>query len=389
MIGITKGSRQAGVDGTAFPPPASSGNNRTEAVEWLRRGQALEAQGSAPTLAEAVVSYDAAIALLRAESLAGRDPVRHELGVAWMNRGNALQKQATGASLTEAVHAYNEAITLVRALPIATDPVFRNCLGAAYLNRGHALLQLADDAGLAAATRSHEEAVTLLRSLPVGRVPAYRLNLAGALINLANALLIGSEPDKLEQARTAAIDALTLTAERENTASEFADLGLKARRVLCEALGQLLFAAGSDEAAVIRLAAEASDAVDSGLALARHWESLGVPHFRPLAARLFRFGAQLYQLHQPQFLAEFLLENLDPAHSPGALPTSGEFHTIAAETLARARRELGRRPVAHLDQAATARLLEISRGLAAADECLAGLRQEFLPHSPASVASRS
>lgn len=356
--------------------PAPAESNRAQAAGWLRRGQALEAQGSALTLVEAVSAYDAAIELLRTESLAGRDVVRHELGVAWMNRGNALQKQKNAAALTDAVRAYDEAIALVQALPIATDPVFCNCLGAAWLNRGHTLLQLGDAASLAAATRSHEEAVALLRALPIEEIPAYRLNSAGALINLANALLLSAEPAHLEPARATAKEAIALVAALENTASEFADLGLKARRVLCETLGQLLFDAGTDEAAISALAAEASDAVDSGLALVRHWEKLGGPHFRPLAARLFRFGAQLYQLHQPQFLAEFLLENLDPAHSPDALPANEEFHAIAVETLSRARRELGRRPVAHLDQAATARLLEISRGLAAAEQRLAGLRQE-------------
>jgi hypothetical protein len=361
--------------------PAPAEDNRAQAAEWLRRGQALEAQGSPAALAEAVSAYDVAIALLRAELLTGCDVVRHPLGVAWMNRGNALQKQATAAALAEAVSAYNETIALVRALPIATDAVYCNCLGAAYLNRGHALLLLGDAASLAAALRSQTEAVALLRTLPFEHIPAYRLNLAGALVNLANTLLLDSDAAKLEAARVAANDALILVTAREQAASGFAELGLKARRVLCEALGQLLFAAGANEVAIAALASEASDAVDTGLALARRWEKRGVPQFRPLAARLFRFGAQLYQLHQPQFLAEFLLENLDPARSPGALSASSEFHIIAAETLARARRELSQRPVAHLDPAATAGLLEISRSLAEADERLARLRRELLPDS--------
>jgi hypothetical protein len=367
--------------------PAPPENNRARAATWLRRGQALEAQGSLAALTEAVSAYDVTIALLHAEPLPGREAVRHELGVAWMNRGNALQKRATAAALADAVSAYNEAITLVRALPTGSDAVFRNCLGAAYLNRGQALLQLGDAASLAASICSQSEAVALLRTLPFEHIPAYRLNLAGALVNLANALLIDSDPAKFDAARAAANDALVLVTAREKTASEFAELGLKARRVLCETLGQLLFAAGANEVALSALASEASDAVDTGLALARHWENRGAPQFRPLAARLFRFGAQLYQLHQPQFLGEFLLENLDPAHSPGALPASEEFHAIAAEILARARRELGRRPVAHLDPAATARLLEISGSLAEADERLARLRREFLPDSSLSPVS--
>ena len=74
------------------------------------------------------------------------------------------------------------------------------------------------------------------------------------------------------------------------------------------------------------LATEASDAINDGLALARTWETRGTGTLRPLALRLFRLGAQLYRLHQPYFLAEFLLENLGDsapfAHQPEFLATA-------------------------------------------------------------------
>ncbi|MEO6875194.1 MAG: hypothetical protein ABI222_10280 [Opitutaceae bacterium] len=360
--------------------PAPNENNRALAAEWVRRGQALEAHGSALQLTEAVQAYDVALALLGTESLAGRPGVRHEFGVAWMNRGSALQKQATPAALADAVRAYDNAIALVQELPITTEPVFRNCLGAAWMNRGHAELQLGGVDSFTAAARSHEEAVNLLRDLPIDHLPAYRLNFTGALVNLANALLNTPSSENLGRACTLAQEALALIGEREQAESEFADLGLKARRVLCEALGHLLFSSGSNEAIVTLLADTASDAVDSGLGLARHWEKLGAPHFRPLAIRLFHFGAQLYQLHQPQFLAEFLLENLAPPQAPPAWSASEEFHSVAVESLARARQAIGRRPVTHLDSTATDRLLEISRSLARAEQRLTSLRQEFPPH---------
>ena len=63
---------------------------------------------------------------------------------------------------------------------------------------------------------------------------------------------------------------------------------------------------------------EATDAVDDGLALVRRWEQRGVESFRAVAFELFRFGARVYARYQPQFLDEFIADNMDPAlSSPG------------------------------------------------------------------------
>jgi hypothetical protein len=351
--------------------PLSDG--RKPAAAWLLRGKAVETQGTVSALTEAVQAYDAALALLHAEPLSGHDDVRHELAIVWMNRGRARQKQGGADGLADAVRAYDAAIALGRLLPVAVNLEYRNCLGAAWLNRGQVLLQLGDPASLAAAIHSQEEAITLLRTLPIDLDLDYRLNLAGAELNLANALLVAAESSALERARTAANRALALVTVDEATSIPLTDLGLKARRALCDALGHLLFAAATDEAAIHLLATEASDAVDTGLALARRWENHGVPYFRPLAARLFRFGAQLYQLHQPHFLAEFLLENLDPASAPAAWTASAEFQEIALTSIARARQELARRPMLNVDTTTIAKLLETSRHLAQAEKRISEL----------------
>ena len=55
-----------------------------------------------------------------------------------------------------------------------------------------------------------------------------------------------------------------------------------------------------------------TDAVDDGLTLARRWEQAGVARFRDIAYDLFRFGARVYAVYQPQFLNEFVLDNLEP-----------------------------------------------------------------------------
>jgi hypothetical protein len=76
---------------------------------------------------------------------------------------------------------------------------------------------------------------------------------------------------------------------------------------------------------------EATDAVDDGLALIRRWEQKGVAGFRMLAADLFRFGSRVYLIYQPQFLQEFLDENLDPAASSAGYVEDKDIRAAAQE----------------------------------------------------------
>ncbi len=346
------------------------------AAEWLRQGQACESQGTPESLAHAVACYDRALSLLRHLAPTADPPLLRDLAVAWMNRGNALQKIASTAALADAVTAYDEAISLLEKLPVAENPAIGNSLGAAWLNRGHAL-QPRGPSAHADALRSYRTAIAVLQSLPPAADRSIPINLAAAWMNLANALLSPPAPACTE-ARTAAQTALSLVAPTEQTDSVAAEVGLKSRRVLCDAIGHLLVIAGSDALTVDTLAHEAADAADDGLALVRHWETRGVRDFRPLAARLYYFGAQLCLIHQPHFLAEFLLEPLDPAHSPGALTDEPALHTFAAEFLAHALQTLRARPLVGLTHAEQNRLLETSRDLQAAAHRLAELRP---PHS--------
>lgn len=298
------------------------------AVAWLAQGQQHEAEGTADALATAITCYDRALALLRLLPDSPDPQHRRDIGVAWMNRGNALQKIGTPASFADAIVCYDQAIGFLQKLP-ALDPAFGNSLGAAWLNRGHALAQQ-DAAGLPAAILAYQEAIAVLQKLPVAEHRSARINLAAAWMNLANALLLLAPP-RATDARAAAVAALAITGTQDSSDSIFADIGLKARRVQCDALGHLLVAAGTDRTALHTLADEATEAVDQGLALVRHWEVHGVKIFRPLAARLYRFGARLGLIHQPHFLAEFLLESVDPTRAPGAIAGDSELHAFAVE----------------------------------------------------------
>lgn len=345
------------------PDPIVSRPSTTFAA-WLQQGQSLE---SCARYDEAIAAYDQALAVSanepRAESLA------------WMNRGNALQKRAAGdteegrrlQAVREAVAAYDAAIELLRALPFDQDPVIRNQLGAAWLNRGHALIE-GGEAGSAA--ESFQQAIALLAALPIAENPHYRLNLAGAWTNFAHVLLTASPAG----ARAAARSALELLAEVERTHPAFAEMSLRARRALVMANGEALHR-GTPEFAM--LAGEASDAIDEGLALARECERRGVSELRPLAARLFRLGTQIYRLHQPHFLAEFVLENL----APEAFGADAEFRSAADEALALTLAQLQRPQVLTVGDVASTRLLETARSIREAQQQLSSSSISSVPAS--------
>lgn len=314
-------------------------SNRLASVSaLLRQGQALEAAGH---FTAAVVSFDRAIALCPPVEGGGPTARLRLCGIAWMNRGSALHKLATPEAMAAARDAYNRAITTLEKLSFERDPALRNSLAAALTNRGR-LLQL-DRAPhlLADAIASHERAITLLAPLVSGTSPLHvRRNLAGAWLNLADARLGLATTDALDRALEAARRALALVGEREDAAPEFADLGLKARRALVDAIGRLLSAPdrnGDGTFPETELAAEAGDAIDGGLALARRWESRSGADLRPLALRLFRFGGQFYGRRQPHFLAEFLQESIGPGAPYAADP---EFRAAAIATVDAAWRHL-------------------------------------------------
>lgn len=229
---------------------------------------------------------------------------RRDLGVAWMNRGHAqlLLNNPTGDAA--ALAAYAEAIALLRTLPLAENPSWANSFGAACMNHGQLLHRLHGTARAAEALASLAAAESALRPLAREETPWPRRNLAGTLLNRANLLL---DLARHAEAATAAREAAALCVPFKHAELIEADLTLKAGRALCDALGHLLVRPDADQSA---LAAEASDAVDEAMALIRHWAARGSTAFQPLAGRFFRYGTQLYRIHQPHFLAEFLVENL-------------------------------------------------------------------------------
>jgi tetratricopeptide (TPR) repeat protein len=279
-----------------------------------------------------------------------------DLAIAWMNRGHEWMLRGDTDALTHALEAYGEAIARLRPLVCSSpvDPAWINSLGAALMNRGQLLHRLHGTTQAMLALQAFDEAAAHLRSLNDQSHPWPRRNLAGTLLNRANLL---SDLGRSHDAQLAAREALDLAAPHERNDLVDADLGLKARRTLCDALGQLIVQPGADQPALAR---EASDLVEAGLQLAGYWTARGGPHPHELALRLFRFGARLYRINQPHFLVEFLEEHLAPR------PDDPAMRAVAREEIDVA---LAARPttpylVAH--DPATERQLQLWRDLEAA-----------------------
>jgi uncharacterized protein YjgD (DUF1641 family) len=346
-----------------------------DAANWLRCGQNLESKGDPSTLKDAVRCYDHAIAILQAKHPLDSRTIR-ELAVAWMNRGNALQKIPATPQIAQSVEAYDQAIVLFTLLDHRGDEALTNSIGSAWLNRGHALQQFKDIEHTQKASESLEIAINLLNALPYNEVLDYRLNLAGAQVNLAHLLLDTSADDHCLRAHAAATTALNLTAKYELERTGFADLGLKARRIVCEVTGQWLVE--TDDADRRKdLVAKTSDIVDTGLTLARRWEAIGVSQFRPLALRLFRFGTAYYRRYQPHFLADFILENIDATPTSDAFVAEPEFSAIAIEALQVTRQELRNGYPVIMDNPDTKRRLQTLEGIEDALQRLQRLTHQF------------
>jgi tetratricopeptide (TPR) repeat protein len=278
-----------------------------------------------------------------------------------MNRGSALQRFGGREHTAAALAAYDEAIARQRSLAFKDNPALRVSFAASLMNRSLLLHRLHGVERATEALAASQDAESLLRPLLAADPPAVvRRNLAGTLVNRANLLL---DLGDFSRGADAARAALAVVADVERRNVDCAHIALMARRAFCDALGRQLVAPEVDQEAIARAA---SDAVDEALALARHWSALGAGEFGPLVPRLYRFGARLYGRHQPHFLGEFLLEQLEVS------PTR-ELLTIASDALAAALTNLEQPHLLLAGTPATDRLLATLRVLRAAQVRVADL----------------
>jgi hypothetical protein len=129
------------------------------------------------------------------------------------------------------------------------------------------------------------------------------MNLANIQVSMATAAADATAAD-------AARRTLALVTAHEHENPVIAEAGIKARHVLCQIAARRLSSQARGDTAMADVH-DATDLADDGLNLVREWEGRGIDGFRMLAADLFRFGARVYAYYQPQFLQEFITEQLN------------------------------------------------------------------------------
>lgn len=297
----------------------------------MRQGIGLLNGPDMQAVTEALQCFEQALELRGGLPCNDLDEMRHALAACHLNRAHALMR--LGARVPEAVQSYDEAIALLRTLPLDGAERYRRRLAIALQN--HALaLQAHTPPASANAETSFREAAALLEDERATPLEDRRQLLATVWTNLAS--LLAADDTSASQAREAARKALALVAETERTDIDAAGIGVVARHVLCRTLAGGLQGLAPDDAVERDEMHEATDAVDEGLAVVRHWEQQGNGQLRDVAGHLFRFGVRVYAAYQPHFLQEFVRDNLDPEQSSEGYVNHPELRAEADEALRRA-----------------------------------------------------
>jgi hypothetical protein len=280
---------------------------------------------------EALALFDRALGLRQRLPIDTVPLFRYGLAACWLNRADALVRLGDAAGHEDALQAYDAAIELARGLPLFDDPRFPRRLAIAHQNRGLALAAYGHPVSEAIA--AFTEAIAVLEAEHSASITDRDYLQAAVWMNLANARAASPAAESAPWARTAALRAIALAAPLEAEDEAAAEVGLKARHVLCRVMARHLAGAAAAGQTMAEDVHEATDAVDDGLGLIRRWERKGVARFRGLAYDLFRFGSRVYAAYQPQFLDEFVRDNVDPVASSTAFVDSAEMRAAAGEAL--------------------------------------------------------
>lgn len=324
------------------------------------RGICLLTHTGQELLPAALEDFDRAIALRRQAPLDAGN--RWGLAAGLMNRGDVLQR--LGGNDHEARAAYDEAVAHLEILQPFKSPAVLQRLALAWSNRG----LVAEDPDQA--RRCFDRCLGLLamqENLP------QLLTRGSALLNRGRQVL-SIEADAPAAAADAR-EAMALLASHARDDAAAAEQSLHARHLLARALCSWLDGDRRTPDLTDDWIATATDTVEEALALERHWSRKGVAHLRSLALELFQLGLEVYRVCQPHFLAEFILESLDPEVSTGAPSDDPAFQQAAALALHRALNEAARRAAAAtLDPAELEKQTTILAALRAADLRLAALQ---------------
>jgi len=311
---------------------------------WMHRGMTLLGSTVRAELHEAAQCFQQAIMIREVLPLETNWLYGWGLAASFMNRGDALTRLGAKQEVAEAVRCYGRALYYLSHLPKdANMDAVKQREMVALLNRGVTLQAQKTPESLRAALQSFEAAIALLRHFGAEEQPAYQRTLASALVNKANALL-DAPPGHAQEARDSLREALSRLSSLEKNDLAAAEASLKARHTMCRALTALLESSPSGNAAHSEdWIVEMTDVVDEALRVAQVWEAHGEARLRPIAIALFRLGSRVFALWQPHFLAEFLLDHLDPERSGCVLVKDREMHAAAQEALLQAAESIRQR----------------------------------------------
>jgi tetratricopeptide (TPR) repeat protein len=357
-------------DALKYPESLDDGTPRGKnelANVVMNRGICLLSIGDAERFPLALADFDQAIEL-RKDLPFEEDPMfRWGLSASWMNRGDVLNRM--GDRKEEALAAYDQALEHLKQLPNQENPAFVQRLALAWANRG---LVVEDQVE---ARKCFDECISLL-SAP--QDPQQLLTLCNALLNRGrHSLQIAGDPEATAADARSVVELLT---PHERNHPSPAEMALQARHLLAHALCTWLDGSKKGPGIAEDWIGDATDTVEDALSVERHWEQQGLTAFRPLASDLFELGLHVYRVCQPHFLAEFLIESLDPEQSPGAPFDDPRFQGAAARALRQGLNEAAERAASTtLEPERQEKQIAIIQSLKAADERLAQLQQAQIP----------
>ena len=301
-----------------------------DASVLMKRGIGLMGQGGPVAIAEALDCFDRARALRSQLPVETVPLLRYGLAACWLNRAEALVRLEDPTRIAAALHAFDQGLLLLRDLPLGDDPRFPRRLSIAHQNRGLAL-HAQGPSGAAEAIVAFTEAIAVLEHESAADVADRQHMLSAIWLNLAVVTASAASDESESMARQAARRAIALVADSESDNADAAEVGLRARHVLCQTLAARLsrtIAGGQIPPEDVH---DATDAADEALDLVRRWEHKDVVRFRGLAYDLFRFGGRVYARYQPQFLEEFIRDNMDPERSSSDYVGSAEMRAAALD----------------------------------------------------------
>ncbi|MEZ5385849.1 MAG: hypothetical protein R3F13_10065 [Prosthecobacter sp.] len=344
---------------------AEQQEHAARAKTCMKRGIALLSSDRRENLPEALRCFDEALQLRQRLPVGESVWFRWLLTACWMNRGDVLTRLGSTQNLADAVSSFDEAIQHLERLPLDDDPQYRGRLVLAWMNRAVALRSQGNADALNDALISLDCAHEAL--LAGTRAPDLSLR-ASVMMNRAALLLELPSPRPLE-AMNDAERLLEMCRPTETTEALAAELGLKARHVFCRAVAVLLETPPVDTTHADEWILRATDKVDEAMHLIAHWEKQGAPEvLLTLRNELFRFGCHMYLAWQPHFLAEFLLDVLDPDRGSPLHSAADDLHSAALEMLELAAAELSRRGPLDLGLQGMDRLLGVLESLKEAGE---------------------